>query len=723
LNSKIKGGSAKKRKAALIEMKKVSSKQGGQMKSCLPNLIANLRDKDLGVKAAAADVMADIAMFDPNSVISATDILMHNMALPLKTPEAYAAKGNSAKVLGYIAHINPTKLQPAVTPLIEALKPPAYVPQNPSKSQAALYAGAAFCLANIVAHSPNYVRGPVPAVGVAAQNSDLDVRYFAILGLEAIAKKHPEYLAQSVPAVAKNITYPLYRADNSTPQMDRLYIGALFVIGKVAQTNPKGATEAIAPVVSCLRDTYVFAQWCSPQAVADKNGMRAITTKTVGIIQKTNPSALTPILIERLGEERDVGNHFESVFLTIARDHPEVVAHYVLTGINKPSTLIRRRFIKAVGFIAATRPELVVDTIPILLDYLKDRDRFLRQAAVFALGGIGIGSRDHIKQVVPHIIKAFDDTYENVQIEAIQAIENIWMKDPMNLGSAIGALNKCLHAQHLNIRNRAMLALKNMNIDVNQYMAFVNEIENTKKIVQEAAEAGTSIKPAQEILRQAYNCVERRDWTTAIRYVKEAGETMKKLQMSARPTLSIQATTPTALNKGNLVEVTLHMENVGSATAKQIKVNLPDDVEVSGMGLIPPIDPGKVRSEIISMRPVETLQFLRVEVIYFDNDDLEYQSDVDVMVTSAAYGAGQREVLGQSVHGEYGGMPGKQKSVTGAVDFSAPDFMTTGKRREVEQEVKVEKNDPSPGMKFCMHCGSEIPKESAFCFRCGQQQR
>jgi hypothetical protein len=254
-------------------------------------------------------------------------------------------------------------------------------------------------------------------------------------------------------------------------------------------------------------------------------------------------------------------------------------------------------------------------------------------------------------------------------------------------------------------------------------MAFVNEIENTKKIVQEAAEAGTSVKPAQEILKQAYNCVERRDWTTAIRYVKEAGETMKKLQMSARPTLSIQATTPTALAKGNLVEVTLHMENMGSATAKQIRVNLPDDVEVSGMGLIPPIDPGKVRSEILSMRPIEDLQYLRVEVIYFDNDDLEYQSDVDVMVTSAAYGTGQREVMGQTIHGEYGSMPGKKKSVTGSVDFSSPEFMTTGKRREVEQEVKVEKNDPSPGMKFCMHCGSEIPKESAFCFRCGQQQR
>ena len=141
------------------------------------------------------------------------------------------------------------------------------------------------------------------------------------------------------------------------------------------------------------------------------------------------------------------------------------------------------------------------------------------------------------------------------------------------------------------------------------------------------------------------------------------------------------------------------------------------------MGLIPPIDPGKVRSETLSMRPTEDLQYLRIEIFYFDNDELEYTSEVDVMVTSAGYGTG-REIVGQTVHAETGAIPGmERKKVTGTVDFSAPELMTTGKRREVEEEKKIEKSDPSPGMKFCMHCGSEIPKESAFCFRCGQHQR
>jgi len=720
------------RKAALQELKNWSPQYGSQMMSNLPSIAENLKDSDLSIRALAADLVADIGRFDNKAISNYMDLLMRGYNTPLSTQDTYALKGHCARALGHIANINLNAVAPLTNPLTEHLKPPGYVPNNPTPQQAALYAGAVYCLGNIVDKSPAYVRGPIPAISVAARCSDVTVRAAAMLALETIAIKHPDYVVPVVSSATVNLTYPLYRADNSTPQMDRLYISSLFIIGKVAQINPEAVVEAVPAVVSTLRDTYIFAQWCSAQAVANKGGMRQVATNTMKIIQISNPTAVVPVIIERLSEERDVGQHMESVFLAVARDKPEVVAPYVLQGLNKPSPLVRQRFIKAVGSIAQTRPELVIETLPIVLEYLKDRDRFLRQSAVFALGGIGKGSHDHIRTIIPGILKAFDDTYENVQLEAIQALEDIWLKNPASLGSAIHALSKCINAPHENIRQRALVALQRMQISVEDYQSFVKEMNNTKKILEEAVDSGTSTKPAEEMLKLGFEAVERRDWNTAIRYVREAGENMKKLQMSSRPILSLTATTPQPLIKGQLLEVTIRMENVGSSRAKQIRVTLPDQVEVSGMGLIPPIDPGKVRNETLSMRPTENLNRLTLQIKYFDNDNLEYNMNVDVMVTSGAVTpqmVAQTQYVGSKALAT-GMVGGRAHQVTGNVDFSTPEFRTSGLKKTMdvapafEQEpAQVKRDGPAPGMKFCYKCNSEIPNESVFCFKCGQQQR
>lgn len=730
--SKVSALLAGTRKAGLQELKAWSPQYGTQMISYAPSIAENLKDSDIATKALAADLLADIGRFDAKTIYNYANSFIAGFNTPISTPDSYALKGHCARALGHIANTNLAVVTPIMNALIELLKPPTYVANNPTPQQAALYAGVAYCLGNIVDKSPAYVKGPIPAISVAARCSDLSVRAAAMLALETIAIKHPDYVVPVISSAVANLTYPMYRADNSTPQMDRLYISSLFVIGKVAQVNADAAVEAVPAVVSALRDSYVFAQWCSPQAVANKGSMRQVATNTVKILQISNPTALAPVLVERLSEERDVGQHFESVFLAIAKDKPEVVAPYILQGLNKPSPLVRQRFIKAVGNISQTRPELVIETLPIILEYLKDRDRFLRQAAVFALGGIGKGSHDHIRTIIPGILKAFDDTYENVQLEAIQALEEIWLKNPSSMGSAIHALNKCLNAPHDIIRQRALLALQRMQISVDEYQMFVREMDSTKKILEEAVDSGTSTKPAEEMLKMAFASVETRDWATAIRYVKEAGENMRKLQMSSRPILSLTATTPQPLLKGQLVEVTIRMENVGSSRAKQIRVALPDQVEVSGMGLIPPIDPGKIRNEVLSMRPTENLGRMTIQVKYFDNDNLEYNMNVDVMVTSGSVTpqmVAQTQYVGSKALAS-GVAGGRAHQVTGNIDFSTPEFRTSGMRKgmDVPQQTpqgttQVKRDGPAPGMKFCFKCSSEIPNESVFCFKCGQQQR
>jgi hypothetical protein len=730
--SKVTALLAGTRKAGMLELKTWSVQYGNQMVSYVPAIAENLKDGDIATRAIAAELLADIGRFDAKTIYNYANSFLSGFNVPLSTPESYSLKGHCARALGHIANLNLSMVSPLTNQMIEVLKPPTYLANNPAPHQAALYAGTAYCLGNIVDKSPAYVKGPIPAISVAAKCSDLAVRAAAMLALETIAIKHPDYVAPVISAATANLTYPMYRADNSTPQMDRLYISSLFVIGKVAQVNTDAAVEAVPAAVSALRDTYVFAQWCSPQAIANKGGMRQVATNTVKILQMSNPAALAPVLVERLSEERDVGQHMESVFLAIAKDRPEVVAPYILQGLNKPSPLVRQRFIKAVGNISQTRPELVIETLPIIIEYLKDRDRFLRQAAVFALGGIGKGSHDHIRTIIPGILKAFDDTYENVQLEAIQALEEIWLKNPASMGSAIHALSKCLNAPHENIRQRALLALQRMQISVDEYLQFVREMDNTKKILEEAQESGTSTKPAEEMLRMAFAAVEARNWNTAIRYVKEAGENMRKLQMSSRPILSLTATTPQPLAKGQLVEVTLRMENVGSSRAKQIRVALPDQVEVSGMGLIPPIDPGKTRNEVLSMRPTENLSGLTLQVKYFDNDNLEYNMNVDVMVTSGTVipqMMSQTHYVGsKAVVSGIGG--GRAHQVTGNVDFSTPEFRTSGTRKGMDipqpgaqETVQPKRGSAAPGMKFCVNCSAEIPNESVFCFKCGQPQR
>ena len=131
------------------------------------------------------------------------------------------------------------------------------------------------------------------------------------------------------------------------------------------------------------------------------------------------------------------------------------------------------------------------------------------------------------------------------------------------------------------------------------------------------------------------------------------------------------------------------------------------------------------------MRPTENLGRMTIQIKYFDNDNLEYNMNVDVMVTSGSTApmASQAQFVGAKALSS-GLAGGKAHQVTGSIDFSTPEFRTSGARKGLDspqtapQETFQAKRDgPAAGMKFCSKCGSEIPNESVFCFKCGQQQR
>ena len=99
----------------------------------------------------------------------------------------------------------------------------------------------------------------------------------------------------------------------------------------------------------------------------------------------------------------------------------------VVSGLQvKPEVWIRDAALMALGDIGEKNPELVKESIPMIVSCLRRPESYTRRKAIIALGQIGKNTRSLIEPYIKHLKRVVEeDSDDKVRLEAKRVYESL----------------------------------------------------------------------------------------------------------------------------------------------------------------------------------------------------------------------------------------------------------------------------------------------------------
>jgi HEAT repeat protein len=97
--------------------------------------------------------------------------------------------------------------------------------------------------------------------------------------------------------------------------------------------------------------------------------------------------------------------------------------------LNDESSLVQMTAIESLGKVGKRFPDLIIDSIPFLCNFLKGEDQYLREGVLELLGEISTNPRI-IQHTLPDILVLTEDSSPAIREKAIKSIANMFITAP-----------------------------------------------------------------------------------------------------------------------------------------------------------------------------------------------------------------------------------------------------------------------------------------------------
>jgi len=145
-----------------------------------------------------------------------------------------------------------------------------------------------------------------------------------------------------------------------------------------------------------------------------------------------------------------------------------LVSHFK-RKLNDESSLVQMTAIESLGKVGKRFPDLIIDSIPFLCDFLKGQDHYLREGVLELLGEISTNSRI-IQHTLPDIMELTEDSSPAIREKATESLAKMFLTAPKLM--PLQKVANVLLAGNSQIRQKILPVLAsgfvNLLIDVNE---------------------------------------------------------------------------------------------------------------------------------------------------------------------------------------------------------------------------------------------------------------
>ncbi len=151
----------------------------------------------------------------------------------------------------------------------------------------------------------------------------------------------------------------------------------------------------------------------------------------IGSIDPESVKKAVPILVTYLGN----AEWWMLIIREAAKENMEIAIDLTVAegmGVN-PEVWVRDAAIGALGDIGEKNPEMMKDTISMIISCLQRPEPYTRKRAVVALGQIGKNNRSYVESAIPTLVKVAEkDPDEKVRLETKRVLEIIKLQQHMS---------------------------------------------------------------------------------------------------------------------------------------------------------------------------------------------------------------------------------------------------------------------------------------------------
>jgi hypothetical protein len=279
------------------------------------------------------------------------------------------------------------------------------------------------------------------------ESSDPQISRLSIKLLLQAARKSPESAQNVVPRIIKKCKSLL------NTRFEGEY--AIMTLGEIGALNSDWANEVMPFIIDRLENSLVWNE-------------RRFAAFAIGQIGKVNPDLVKkaiPILTRYLGNsdwwlpqvEESQRETMEVKGIKITIDMGGLV------GGPNPEVWVRDAALGTLGDIGENFPEVVKESISLIVSCLQRPEPYTRKKAIIALGQIAKKGRSYIESVIPALEKiAEHDSDQKVRFEAKRVLESVSPRAAELSVSNIPKLIASLSSEDKLIRYRSLRELERM---------------------------------------------------------------------------------------------------------------------------------------------------------------------------------------------------------------------------------------------------------------------
>jgi len=240
---------------------------------------------------------------------------------------------------------------------------------------------------------------------------------------------------------------------------------AIEALGNIGSVNPYIVADHVPRLIELLDDD--IASDNAAYALACIAGENPDLVKD-GIPKLINVLLVSENPITQVGVARVLGKIGSKEPELITKAVPKMIS-LLKTGISDGSHVtilgeeskeIKRGFVaQALGEIGLGNPELVKDAVPFLIKLLKSPIDYVRALAAEALGNIGGVNPEFVSEAVPNLKKLIEDSKIMVKGKAVEALGDIGSKNPKLIADLIPSIVTMLDDPDVDLRGKAAVAL------------------------------------------------------------------------------------------------------------------------------------------------------------------------------------------------------------------------------------------------------------------------
>jgi tetratricopeptide (TPR) repeat protein len=483
----------------------------------------------------------------------------------------------------------------------------------------------------------------------------------------------------------------------------------LALLEQVAEKQPAALARAAPRLVKLLghRDSAIQEQAGQILILVGAAGVAAVPRLLLRPLtaRKTDPELkLHAILTAQPLAERDP-KQFAPAVRHLAHD------------LGHQRWEIREQAALLLGIMGRKKMGLIKDAVPSLVHALNDGDELVRTAAAKAMEEIKVSSLDY-------------DALQKASA-ALESARGV-LHSAQNFGVVTGQADKLLadaekayargdYPKCMDYSTRAEDIAARAEKDSDRAKAALTRAEST---IQSVSHKGVSIAAAEALLAEAEKLLQKQRYKEAHEKAEQAVLLSQQQAVESRPDIVLRGRVESPLVPDGWSTLSLELENIGGAVARQITLDFGDSFATRGQTLLHGMEATEKRTLEIEIYPKgKGLVPLTVDVVYHSFEGANFhQQKQDIIEVGDATEFESRELFASAVGATV--VPKTQTSIVTRrfhIDCSncgarlPSDFRICGKCG-VRLRKRVERSETGY---HCLECNSPLSLNQKFCGGCG----